>query len=101
VVIFNFFTNIIKSVFGPREGEYVVCFEIANYEELVAIDCDIITKLERNLCASGALPAEINVRENSCCATMVDPTVKPNDILVMLKNMGFQAHLKNEELAFL
>lgn len=83
--------------FSHSKNDRVVCFKVENYEEVYQYDKDVITKLERNLAAAGAIPAKIDFPSKLCCATITDPTAKPEDIQQVLEYLGFHVTLMDTE----
>ncbi|MEM2568179.1 MAG: hypothetical protein QXH20_06910 [Candidatus Bathyarchaeia archaeon] len=71
----------------------VVCFKVENYEEAYQRDKEVITKLERNLAAGGAIPAKIDFSSQLCCVTITDPTVEPGNVQQILEAVGLRATL--------
>jgi hypothetical protein len=71
----------------------VVCFKVENYEEVYQHDEEVITKLEENLAAAGAIPAKIDFPSKLCCVTITDQSVEPEDVLRILEALGFRATL--------
>ncbi len=70
-----------------------MCFKVENYEEAYQRDNEVITKLERNLAAGGAIPAKIDFPSKLCCVTITDPTIDPGDIQQILEAVGLRAVL--------
>jgi len=89
--------KLLQKVFSDSKNDRVVCFKVENYEEVYQRDKEVITKLERNLAAAGAIPAKIDFPSKLCCATITDPTVKPEDIQQVLEDLGFHATLIDTE----
>ncbi len=90
--------KLLRQVFRSQENSRVVCFRVENYEEMYQRDEEVITKLERNLAAAGAIPAKIDFRSKLCCATITDPTVKPEDIQQVLETHSFCVTLIDSEV---
>jgi|GEM_PF-2637415 len=90
--------KLLGQVFSSRENSRVVCFNVENYEEIYQRDKEVITRLERNLTAAGAIPAKIDFPSKLCCATITDPTVKPEDIQQVLETLGFRVTFIDSEI---
>ncbi len=85
--------KLLQRIFGHSRNIRVVCFKVENYEEAYQRDKEVITKLERNLAAGGAIPAKIDFSSKLCCVTITDPTVEPGNIQQILEAVGLHATL--------
>lgn len=83
----------LQKMFRRSRSVRVVCFKVENYEEAYQRDKEVITKLERNLAAGGAIPAKIDFSSKLCCVTITDPTVEPGSIQQILEAAGLHATL--------
>jgi len=79
-----------------KKKNRVVCFIIDNYDEMYDTDPDIITKLEIALAKNSAIPAKIDFPSKLCCATIVDESVTPTDVLKIIEYFGFHAKPSEE-----
>jgi ribosomal protein L25 (general stress protein Ctc) len=82
-----------QKIFRHSRNIRVVCFKVENYEDAYQLDKEVITKLERNLAAGGAIPAKIDFSSQLCCVTITDPAVEPRDIQQILEALGLHATL--------
>jgi glutamate-1-semialdehyde aminotransferase len=86
--------KLLQKIFRHPKTIRVVCFKVENYEDAYQRDKEVITKLERNLAAAGAIPAKIDFSSKLCCVTITDPSVEPENIQQVLEAVGLQATLE-------
>jgi len=86
--------KLLQRIFRHPSNVRVVCFKVENYEEAYQHDKEVITKLERNLAAAGAIPAKIDFSSKLCCITIADPSIEPENIRQILEAVGLQATLE-------
>ena len=89
--------KLLRKIFRHPRNIRVVCFKVENYEEAYQRDKEVITKLERNLAAVGAIPAKIDFPSKVCCVTITDPTVEPRSVQQVLETIGLHATLIDTE----
>lgn len=89
--------KLLQKFFSNPKNERVVCFKVENYEEVYQRDKEVITKLERNLTAAGAIPAKTDFSSKLCCVTITDPTVEPGNIQQVLEALGLHVTLITTE----
>jgi glutamate-1-semialdehyde aminotransferase len=86
--------KLLQKIFRNPKTIRVVCFKVENYEDAYQRDKEVITKLERNLAAVGAIPAKIDFSSKLCCVKITDPSVEPENIQQVLEAVGLQATLE-------
>jgi hypothetical protein len=79
------------------ETVHVVCFTVEDYEDAYQRDSEVITKLEKNLAAMGAIPARIDFPSKQCCVTITDSGIEPKDIQQVLETVGLRITLMETE----
>ena len=88
--------NYLKPWLG-RSNEQVICFLVQNYEEMSQQDPEIITRLETNLAAAGAIPAKIDFPSKMCCVTVANKDLYPNEVQRILEDLGYRVALINDK----
>ena len=78
-------------------SDFILCFEIANFDEAYSRDHLAVERIEAALAHAGALPARVDFPSRTFCVTVTNPDLKVETVLSIFAMNGLQAHLKGEE----
>ena len=77
--------------------DFVLCFDIANFDEAYSRDHLAVERTEAELARAGALPARVDFPSRTFCVTITNPDLKVETVLGIFASNGLQARLKGEE----
>jgi hypothetical protein len=82
----------------PRvPGERLVCFDVANFDEILARDPAVIERFEVEAGYQGFLAAYVDQPTNTICVSVTDPSLTDSDVAAAVAAFGFDVQPKPKE----
>jgi hypothetical protein len=82
----------------PRQPhERIVCFDVANIDELAVNDPAVFTRFEEQIGWQGALPVRVDVPSRTICVVVMKELMTDAEVTAAVETFGFKVQLKQGE----